>query len=76
MTLLYLTSLWNNMKLLLVNVYLNSDLWDNTTLDQDLKTLAALDVIINGMEFGSIYIIVDFNADRHSGTQSPDCYVG
>lgn len=42
------------MRLLFANVFLNSDFWENTTLDQYLETLAALDGITNDMEFGNI----------------------
>ena len=53
--------------LLLVNVYLNSDIWKICTLNKYLQNLSVLEDILADMEFDAIYFIGDFNADPHSG---------
>lgn len=56
-----------NLSIILVNVYLNSDVWEVATLNRYLHTLSVFDDIISDMNFDSIYFIGDFNADPHSG---------
>lgn len=62
-----LNILVGNFSIILVNVYLNSDVWEVSTLNKYLQTLSAFDDIISDMNFDSIYFIGDFNADPHSG---------
>lgn len=57
----------NGIDLLLVNVYLNSDVWEAVTLQKYLQTLSELSLVIEEIKFDSIYFIGDFNADPHTG---------
>lgn len=57
----------NNTNILLVNVYLNSDIWEAVTLQRYLQTLSELGSLINNNNYDAIYFIGDFNADPHSG---------
>lgn len=52
---------------ILVNVYLNSDLWEPSTLNKYLESLSMLQDFINTFYYGAFYIIGDFNADPLSG---------
>ena len=51
----------------LVNMYVRSDIWETRTLNDYLETLSQLDNIVSSMRFDSIYFIGDFNADPRSG---------
>ena len=51
----------------LVNVYMNSDIWEISTLNKYLYSLSLLEDILRDMEFHSVYFVGDFNADPHSG---------
>ena len=62
-----LNVLLGDFSIILVNVYLNSDIWEVATLNRYLQSLSALDDIVSDMPFDSIYFIGDFNADPHSG---------
>ena len=53
--------------ILLINVYMNSDVWEVITLEKYLQTLSSLESIIEDMDFDSIYFVGDFNADPISG---------
>ena len=56
-----------NFDILLVNVYMNSDIWKVCTLNKYLYNLSVLEDILSDMEYDSAYFIGDFNADPHSG---------
>ena len=56
-----------NTSIVIVNVYMNSDLWDVETLNKYLETLSKLEDILEGTAFDSIYFVSDFNADPTSG---------
>lgn len=62
-----LNILIGDLSIVLVNVYLNSDVWEVATLNRYLQTLSCFDDIISDMNFDCIYFIGDFNADPHSG---------
>ena len=53
--------------ILIINVYMNSDIWEIATLEKYLHTLSALTDIIVDMNFDSIFFMGDFNADPTSG---------
>ena len=53
--------------IVLVNVYIRSDIWEARTLNDYLEALSQLDNVISSMKFDSIYFIGDFNADPKSG---------
>lgn len=57
----------NSLIIVLVNVYLRSDIWEIRTLNDYLNGLSDLESIINTMRFDSIYFLGDFNADPFSG---------
>ena len=52
---------------LLVNVYIKSDIWEARTLDAYLNYLSELENLITNSKFDSIYFLGDFNADPFSG---------
>ena len=56
-----------HLTIVLVNVYLRSDLWEIRTLNAYLSGLSELENIILSMKFDSIYFIGDFNADPFVG---------
>ena len=56
-----------NTSIVIVNVYMNSDLGDVDTLNKCLKTLLNLEDILKGTAFDSMYFVGDFNADPTSG---------
>lgn len=56
-----------NLNVVLVNVYMNSDIWEISTLNKYLHNLSVLEDILSDMDFHSVYFIGDFNADPHSG---------
>ena len=56
-----------NVKIVVVNVYMNSDLWEVSTLNKYLESLSKLENILAEVEFDSIYYAGDFNADPVSG---------
>lgn len=62
-----LNILIGNLNIILVNVYLNSDVWEVSTLNRYLHTLSVFDDVISDMNFDCIYFIGDFNADPQSG---------
>lgn len=53
--------------ILLVNVYLNSDIWEIETLNKYLESLSKLESLLDDEKFDSIYFTGDFNADPVSG---------
>lgn len=53
--------------ILLINTYLNSDLWEARTLDMYLETLSTLEDVIQDFNFDAVFLIGDFNADPLSG---------
>ena len=56
-----------NKNIVIVNVYMNSDLWDVEILAKYLQTLSKLQDILEDIAFDSIYFVGDFNADPTSG---------
>ena len=56
-----------NDKILLVNVYIKSDLWEARTLDAYLNYLNDLEYLITSTKLDCIYFWGDFNADPYSG---------
>lgn len=56
-----------NFKIVLVNVYLNSDVWETATLTEYLETLSRLETILTDYQYHSIFYIGDFNADPFTG---------
>ena len=56
-----------NIRVVLVNVYLKSDIWEIETESVYLDNLAKLGNILSEHNFDEIYIIGDFNADPYSG---------
>ena len=56
-----------NLKIVLVNVYLNSDVWESATLAKYLESLSRLETILSDFEYDSIHFIGDFNADPFTG---------
>ena len=53
--------------ILLVNVYIKSDLWETGTHDAYLDYLSQLEHLIISHQFDGIYFLGDFNADPFSG---------
>ena len=53
--------------IVLVNVYIRSDIWETRTLNDYLEALSQLEHIVASMRFDSIYFIGDFNADPLKG---------
>ena len=58
---------FGSLTLVMVNVYLRSDIWEVRTLNAYLDALSELEKIINSMQFDSIYLVGDFNADPFIG---------
>ena len=56
-----------NIKIVLVNVYLNSDLWETSTLNNYLNTLSNLELILADYNYDCINFLGDFNADPFVG---------
>lgn len=56
-----------NHSILLVNVYLKSDLWEARTLSDYLEYLSELENLITRTRFDAVYIMGDFNADPYTG---------
>ena len=56
-----------NISIVIVNVYMNSDLWEVETLNRYLESLSKLEDILEAIAFDSIYYVGDFNADPTSG---------
>ena len=56
-----------SLSIVLVNVYVRSDIWETRTLNDYLETLSQFDNIVSSMKFDSIYFIGDFNANPKSG---------
>ena len=54
-------------KILVVNVYLNSDIWETSTLARYLESLSRLETILADFRFECIYFMGDFNADPYTG---------
>ena len=57
----------NGLKILFVNVYIRSDLGDPVSLAAYLETLHNIDFILDDIDYDSIYLIGDFNADPFGG---------
>ena len=53
--------------ILLVNVYIKSDLWEVRTLNAYLEYLSQLEYLITNTQFESVFFMGDFNADPYSG---------
>ena len=53
--------------ILLVNVYVKSDLWEVNTHNEYLEYLGQLENLMANVQFDGIYFIGDFNADPFSG---------
>ena len=53
--------------IVLVNVYIRSDIWETQTLNNYLESLCQLGNIISSTKFDSIFFMGDFNADPFSG---------
>ena len=53
--------------LVLVNVYLKSDIWETHTLADYLENLNKMENILRDFSFDSIFFIGDFNADPFLG---------
>ena len=56
-----------HLTIVIVNVFLRSDIWEIRTLDAYLNGLSELENIIVSMKFDSIYVVGDFNADPFVG---------
>lgn len=56
-----------NCKIVLIIVYLNSDIWETATLTEYLKTLNRLETVLSDFEYDCIYYIGGFNADPFTG---------
>ena len=52
--------------ILLLNVYIKNDIWEDRTLEMYLETLGKLENIFI-RKFDSVYIMEDFNADPFIG---------
>ena len=57
----------NSLIVVLVNVYIRSDIWETRTLNNYLESLCQLGNIISSTRFDSIFFMGDFNADPFSG---------
>ena len=58
---------YNSLTIVLVNVYVKSDIWETQTLHDYLDTLSQLGNLVNELRYDSIYFVGDFNADPFSG---------
>ena len=58
---------YNSLIILVVNVYIRSDIWETHTLHDYLESLSQLGDIVTEMKYDSIYFVGDFNADPFSG---------
>ena len=58
---------FGSLTLVMVTVYLRSDIWEVRTLNAYLDALSELENIINSMQFDSIYLVGYFNADPFIG---------
>ena len=56
-----------NSCILLINVYIKSDLWEARTQSDYLDYLSQLETLIMSNRFDAIYFMGDFNADPYSG---------
>ena len=64
---LIMSILCDGVLIVVVNVYIKSDLWKIGTLNEYLECLSELESILMEIRFNSIYFIGDFNADPFSG---------
>ena len=58
---------YNSLTILVINVYIKSDIWETHTLHDYLESLSQLGNIVTEMKYDSIYFVGDFNADPSSG---------
>ena len=56
-----------NYNVVLVNVYLNSDIWEVSTLTEYLENLSRLENILSDFTYDCILFVGDFNADPFTG---------
>ena len=59
--------IYNSLTIILVNVYIKSDICEIHTLHDYLDSLSQLGNIVTEMKYDSIYFVGDFNADPFSG---------
>ena len=57
----------NGITIIVVNVYIRSDLGDVHSLNDYLESLIGLETLIESFKFDSIFFVGDFNADPFSG---------
>lgn len=50
-----------------INVYLNSHVWEASTLNRYLETLSRIEHFISSLQYDNIILLGDFNADPFSG---------
>ena len=62
-----LTIVVGDFRIVLVNLYFRSDIWEIETLSEYLDNLSKLDNILVDYNFNAIYFIGDFNADPFRG---------
>ena len=58
---------FNNFKMILVNVYIKSDIWEVATQAEYLNMLNKLEMIMSDYQYDYVYYLGDFNADPLSG---------
>ena len=51
----------------LINVYLNSDIWEAATLNKYLESLSKLEYYLDTLNYDCIFLLGDFNADPFYG---------
>ena len=56
-----------DIKIVLVNIYINSDTGNIDTLNNYLQALNNLESILEDYDYNCIYFLGDFNADPFSG---------
>ena len=57
----------NSFTIVFINVYLNSDVWKTVTQQQYLESLATIESYISELQYDSVFVVGDFNADPFSG---------
>lgn len=53
-----------------INVYLNSDIWEITTLNNYLESLSKLNHFLDTFHCDCVFLMGDFNADQFYGSAS------
>lgn len=56
-----------DLKIILINVYMNSVTWEAKSMDEYLYRLQSLEYILSNNVFNSVYFLGDFNADPFMG---------